>query len=174
MNKKNILLRTGYYGKILLMAGMIACMILSTPACKSSKKATKAKAENEARLAKEREEEEKKKEVERKQKEEAEAREKAKKEPYTKLDNYFQQIAGAQNVNDANKAIDEAVKLCNSGDTPLLIIISKSGNEIDYDKPSTIKKYSEYLKDQKNNPNKIERLDMDANGKINKIVLTKK
>jgi hypothetical protein len=157
-----------------LLILILSCSLIALPACKNSKKAQKAKAENEARLAKEREEEQKRKEAERKKKEEEEARQRNTKESYSDLENYFQQIANAQSMADANKFIDEAVKLCTSADTPVLLIISKSGKDVDYDKPTTIKKYSEYLKDQKKNPNKVDYLDKDVTGKITKIVLIKK
>ena len=44
----------------------------------------------------------------------------------------------------------------------------------DYDKPTTIKKYLDYLKDQKKSPNAVEHLEFDDAGKIKEVTLIKK
>lgn len=153
----------------LILYVMIACLSVGAVGCKSSKKATKAKMEEEARLAKEREEKLKREEAERLRKEEE-----AKKAPYIKLENSFNQIAGAGSVEAANKSIQEALTLFSSPDAPLLIVISKEGENKDYDKPTTIQKYLEYLKDQKKNLNTLTNLVFDDNGKIKEVELRKK
>ncbi len=94
--------------------------------------------------------------------------------PQDWLNRYFGAIASAPSITSANKNIDEALQLFGSGDVPVLIIIGKFQGENDYDEPTTIKKYLEYLKDQKKNPNDIENLVFDANGKISEVELIKK
>lgn len=90
------------------------------------------------------------------------------------LDEYFGAIAGAANNAEADKLINEALQQFSTDDALVLIIISKYGNEKDYDRPTTIRKYLQYLKDQKKNLNKVESVVFDANGKIEELELIKK
>jgi hypothetical protein len=57
---------------------------------------------------------------------------------------------------------------------PVLIIISQAGGFNDYDRPTTIGKYLDYLKDQKVYTNTIEQVKYDSNGKITELELIKK
>jgi hypothetical protein len=45
---------------------------------------------------------------------------------------------------------------------------------VDYEKPTTIRYYLEFLKDQKGNRNNIESFKLDDNGKIKELELIKK
>jgi len=90
------------------------------------------------------------------------------------LDDYFSLIANSANLATSNRYVNEAIKLFASEDTPVLIIVSKSGNIVDYDRPTTIRRYLEYIKDQKVSRNKIENVVYDANGKITELELIKK
>ena len=90
------------------------------------------------------------------------------------LDDYFDLIANSTNLATSNRYINEALGLFASEDVPVLIIISKSGNIVDYDRPTTIKKYLEYVKDQKIVRNKIENVVYDSSGKITELELIKK
>lgn len=90
------------------------------------------------------------------------------------LDYYFNTIANSTNLATANRNIDEALSLFASDNVPVLIIISQSGDTKDYDRPTTIRKYLEYLKDQKVNRNDIENVVYDSNGKITELELIKK
>ena len=90
------------------------------------------------------------------------------------LGEYFNLIATSTNLATTNRYISEALQLFASEDAPVLIIISKSGDIVDYDRPTTIKKYLEYLKDQKVVRNDIENVIYDANGKITELELIKK
>ncbi len=90
------------------------------------------------------------------------------------LDDYFSLIANSTNLATSNRYVNEAIKLFASEDTPVLIIVSKSGNVVDYDRPTTIRRYLEYIKDQKVSRNKIENVVYDANGKITELELIKK
>ena len=160
----------------------IAVIVVSAGSgCKSKKKAMEAarieaertRLEQEAALRKQKEEEERARiEADEKARREAEARAKES-EPYTKLQSYFQAIAGAGNVASANSSIQEALTLFASDDTPVLIVISEEGGQKDYDRPTTIKQYLEYLKDQKKSINKIQNLQFDNFGKIREVELVK-
>ncbi len=88
------------------------------------------------------------------------------------VSNVFRDIANASG-NDASFQIREALGMFASPDTPVLIIISESGGQVDYDEPTTIKKYLEYLKDTRNQPEEIKNLEFDANGKIKEVELIK-
>ncbi len=90
------------------------------------------------------------------------------------LADHFALVAGASSVDNANLKINEALKLFASPSTPVLIIISKEGDIVDYDRPTTAKKYLEYLKDQKRNLNEIDNIEYDDNGKIKLLELIKK
>jgi hypothetical protein len=91
----------------------------------------------------------------------------------TALTNYFSSIAGATSVSQANMQIMEALKMFSSPDAPLLIIISKENGVVDYDRPTSIKAYLNYLKDTKNNVNKVDKITYDNSGKIKELELLK-
>ncbi|MEE4256961.1 MAG: hypothetical protein V2I47_07980 [Bacteroidales bacterium] len=90
------------------------------------------------------------------------------------LADYFALVAGASSIENANKKINEALSLFESPNTPVLIIISQDGDLKDYDRPTTAKKYLEYLKDQKKNLNEIDNIEYNDNGKIKLLELIKK
>jgi hypothetical protein len=158
---------------------ILLAVLLIASGCKSKKKAMEAKAaaerarmEQEAASQKQREEDElkRKREAEELARKDAEAK---KQGPAQKLDLFFNAIANSGNVGGANQSIDEALTLFASGDTPVLIVISEENGQKDYDRPTTIKNYLNYLKDQKKNPNKISNLQFDGAGKITELELTK-
>lgn len=88
------------------------------------------------------------------------------------LSRTLRDIANASG-SDANFQIREAMNLFASPDSPVLIVISESGGQVDYDEPTTIKKYLEYLKDTNNQPAQVRNLEFDANGKIKEVELIK-
>ncbi len=90
------------------------------------------------------------------------------------LAEYFDLIAKSSDLTATNKYINEAMGLFANENVPVLIIIAKSGDIVDYDRPTTIKKYLEYIKDQKISRNSIENVVYDANGKITELELIKK
>lgn len=95
----------------------------------------------------------------------------------TQLENNFQAIADAgknANLTQAAALIKSTLPLFVSEDTPVLIIIAKDGSIIDYDKPTTIKRYLDFLKDQKTNRNAVDSYLLDNNGKIKELDLIKK
>ncbi len=105
--------------------------------------------------------------------EEKKKKEAAEEKTYQYVDEYFMQIAGAKSVAEANAKIAEAMKLFSSPDVPVLIIISKAGSEVDYDKPTTIEKYLNYLKDTKNYNNRVYNVKFDGYGQIVTLELIK-
>ncbi len=90
------------------------------------------------------------------------------------LDEYFSSIANAPSIDQANKLIYEAMDQFSGPDTPVLIIISQYDGQKDYDRPTTISKYLNYLKDQKKSVNKVENVVLDSSGKIKELELIKK
>ena len=91
-----------------------------------------------------------------------------------KLTEAFNAISQATSPDIANQKILEVLPLFVNPDAPVLIIISQEGTAKDYDRPTTIKRYLEYLKDQKRNVNQIENMVLDTNGKISELELIKK
>lgn len=161
---------------------MLALLItVFASGCKSKKKAMEAAAAEKARI----EQEAARRDEEQKRKDAADAAERARREaearqaeanastPKTKLSNYFTSIASAGNAASANSSINEALTLFASPETPVLIVISESGGQKDYDKPTTIREYLNYLKDQKKNSNAISNLTVDNSGKITEVELKK-
>lgn len=158
---------------------MLAMVVAFTAfGCKSKKKAMEAEAAERARIEQEealrrqQEEEARQKaaEEEERARRETESRANAK---YTILGQYFQAIAGASDLTSANNSINEALTMFSSPDTPVLIVINESNGEKDYDRPTTIREYLNYLKDQKKNINKIQKLEFDDAGKITEVELRK-
>ena len=98
----------------------------------------------------------------------------AKKSQFDYINDYFHQIAYATDVDEANAKIAEALKVYVSAETPVLIIISQADGVTDYDKPTTIEDYLNYLKDQKTYTNEIYNVEFDDYGQITVIELIKK
>jgi alkyl sulfatase BDS1-like metallo-beta-lactamase superfamily hydrolase len=98
----------------------------------------------------------------------------AEKTKYDYINEYFVRIANTQDVDAANGLIKEALKMYASEDTPVLIVIHKEGDVVDYDKPTTIKNYLNFVKDQKKYVNKISSVKFDPYGQITELELIKK
>ncbi len=93
------------------------------------------------------------------------------------LQNAFDGIASAGksgNLNQAATLIKNTLGLFSSDDAPVLIIISREGDIVDYDKPTTIKRYLDFVKDQKASKNAVDSYQLDAGGKIKELDLIKK
>jgi hypothetical protein len=163
---------------------LILIVMISAFGCKGKKKAMeaanaekeKARVEQEAALRKQ-QEEAKQREAEEAARREEEARRKENESktstPRTKLGQYFAAISTSSNTTAANNSINEALTMFTSPDTPVLIVISESAGVKDYDRPTTIKDYLNYLKDQKKNINAISDMKVDASGKITELELKK-
>ncbi|MBC6367503.1 nucleoid-structuring protein H-NS [Algoriphagus sp. AK58] len=91
-----------------------------------------------------------------------------------RLENYFNSVTNAGSVNSANQTIQEALAMFSNQETPVLIVIHEENGIKDYDEPTTIKKYLEYLKDTKKNMNYISDIRMDASGKVSELELRRK
>ncbi len=89
------------------------------------------------------------------------------------LNRTFSEIASAGNANIANAKIADAMGMFASGDIPVLIVISNAGGVKDYDRPTNIRDYLNYLKDQKHSKNRVADIVLDASGKIKELELTK-
>ena len=155
----------------------VLILILSASGCKSKKKPMEAEAAEKARMEQEpaarqqqEEEEARRREAEAKTSADEESKTNAR---YTVLRQYFDAIASSDNLTSANNSISEALTMFASPETPVLIVISESNGQKDYDRPTTIKDYLNYLKDQKKNSNKIEKLQFDSSGKITEVELRK-
>jgi hypothetical protein len=151
--------------------------------CKSRKKvatitdasAEKTKMEQEATLRKQKEDELKRREAEEKAKRDAESAMNEMKDtaPKFKLNQYFDAIANSGNLASANSSINEALGMFATPTAPVLIVISEENGKKDHDKPTTIKDYLNYLKDQKKNINDIGNIKVDGSGKITEVELRK-
>lgn len=156
---------------------LLVTLVLAASGCKSKKKAMEATSQvpaamenKEDALAKQRDEERKKAETEAAARRAEEAKRTA---TYSKLDQYFSAIANAGSVTSANSSIQEALTMFTSPQTPVLIIIHQSGDQKDYDRPTTIGEYLNYLKDQKKSMNHVQDLKFDSSGKITEVELVK-
>lgn len=94
--------------------------------------------------------------------------------PKNVLETNFARIAASTNNTQANSIINETLKLFASNNVPVLIIISQAGGFNDYDRPTTIENYLNYLKDQKISRNQVANLKFNDNGKITEVELIKK
>jgi hypothetical protein len=91
-----------------------------------------------------------------------------------KLENYFNAVANASNVQGANNTIREALGMFSNQNTPVLIVIHEEAGIKDYDEPTTIEKYLNYLKDTKKNLNFISDIRMDGSGKVTELELRRR
>jgi len=90
------------------------------------------------------------------------------------LQEHMTHIKGAASGADADARINEALKIFASDDTPVLIIVYKKGDTVDYDEPTTARKYLERLKDVKVAPDPVFKATYNDAGKITKLKLIKK
>ena len=165
----------------ILGIAVISLLLSATYSCKSKKKVaetTDAEKERMEQMEKERiareEEEERRRleEEERRRREEEEAKARA---PYEKLAQYFRSIANSGSAGAADRTIDEALNMFASDDVPVLIIIYENENEnvTDYDEPTTIEKYLQYLKTVNRTPEKVKEIKFNDTGKISELILKK-
>ena len=93
------------------------------------------------------------------------------------LDRYFNEVISLSksgNIEKTNMKIKDILKFFTSSDADLLIIVYReNGQPIDYDKPTTIGAYLNYLKDQKVNLNTTYSIERDTAGKIKLVELLK-
>ncbi len=92
---------------------------------------------------------------------------------YQEIDNQLIAIANATNTDDANEQINLILQQFATPDIPVLIIISKAGGFNDYDRPTTISMFLNYLKDKKQYFYKVDAVKHDGLGKITELELIK-
>lgn len=93
------------------------------------------------------------------------------------IENNFQGIADASRSGNASQVTSltrTTLQLFSSDDATVLIIISREGSIVDYDKPTTIKRYLEFVRDQKASRNGVDTYQLDGDGKIKELDLIKK
>jgi hypothetical protein len=164
-----------------IMLALLVVLMAVGGGCKSKKKAAeaaaaaeKARMEQEAAALKRQQEEEARLKREADEAAAKKAAEEAnRKNPQSKLEEYFSAISNSGNAASANSSINEALSMFASPETPVLIVIHESGGQKDYDRPTTIKDYLNYLKDQKKQADKISNLQIDQSGKITEVELVK-
>ena len=89
------------------------------------------------------------------------------------MSDYLSIIAAAPDADVANEKINEALNLFASPDVPVLIIVYRMGNIIDYDAPTTAERYLNYIKDQKKVTVRVNDVKFDENYKITELELIK-
>ena len=74
---------------------------------------------------------------------------------------------------NANADVETILEYFANEDVPVLIKISEANGKSNYDKPTTIRKYLEYLKDQSKNLNYIETISFNDNNLVTELVLAR-
>ena len=91
------------------------------------------------------------------------------------INSHFISVAQSSSVAEANLRIQQALTYYASNDVPVFLIINLYGNnQKDYDKPTTINNFLNYLKDTKHYNRQIESIKFDQNHKIIEIELINK
>ena len=83
----------------------------------------------------------------------------------------MQDLASAPTALAASRSEAELLSLFASKSTPVLIVIYQEGNFKDYDEPTTISAYLEYLRLQSKQPASVQNIVKDAQGKIIELEL---
>lgn len=146
---------------LILSAGLLAC--------KTSKKAADVSKEEET-------EQEQVEEVEVETEPAEPTPEEIKKEKSIQLGSYFASIAKAvDNPTAAERTINEALEFFASPDVPVFIVIHQTPEgQKDYDEPTTILEYLNYLQDTGKNLNNIHSMKVNNAGKITELELIRK
>ena len=158
------------YLSVLLLGGLLSFGLFS---CKSSKKAADASNAQQEQVADAQAEEEEEVDIDLDVAEEEESQYSDHQE---RLGKYFAVISSPSTSEEAaQNSINEMKSLFAGPTVPVLIIIYEgSSGAIDYDEPTNIMDYLNYLKDQKKNLNKVKEFKTNSNGKITELVLIRK
>jgi len=89
------------------------------------------------------------------------------------LNKQFAALTGEQDFEKSNTIINNILPMFTSTEVPVLVIISEENGMKDYDKPTTIEKYLNYLKDRKAYKAEVENIVYDDSGKIKELELRK-
>lgn len=152
---------------------LCATLITGISSCKKNKKVADVTAQTEASdedLEAKRRAEAERAERERLAREKAAAEAKTK-GTYARLEGYFASVAESGSVDLANRNIREALNMFRSPETTVLIVIKEMDGQKDYDRPTNIRDYLNYLKDTKKNLNRINHLKIGDDGKIQEVEL---
>lgn len=91
-----------------------------------------------------------------------------------KLEDHFASITNANSTQASNSTIQEVLGMFSNQETPVLIVIHEENGIKDYDEPTTIAKYLNYLKDTKKNLNFISDIRIDESGRVSELELRRK
>lgn len=89
------------------------------------------------------------------------------------LNKQFAALTGEQDYEKSNNIINNILPMFASPEVPVLVIISEENGMKDYDKPTTIEKYLNYLKDRKAYKAEVENIVYEDSGKIKELELRK-
>jgi hypothetical protein len=89
------------------------------------------------------------------------------------LNQHFTALSGQEDMAKANTIIQNTMPMFSNKDVPVLIIVSQNAEVTDYDKPTTIGEYLNYLKDVRSYKAEVDSITYDDNGKINELILRK-
>ncbi len=92
----------------------------------------------------------------------------------TTLEDNFEKIMNAASYAEADAVIKETLEKFENPEAPVLIILYRQGEDVDYDKPTNIKDYLNYLKLQKKSNANIDQIFLNSNGKIKSLDLMHK
>lgn len=93
--------------------------------------------------------------------------------PKVRLNEYFNEIVNADNATAADNAMAKALTMFASPKTTVLLETADQNGNSNYEKPTTILAYFNYLKMQKKNLDDIKNLKIDNQGKIIEVALRK-
>ncbi|MCX2742278.1 hypothetical protein OO013_00300 [Mangrovivirga sp. M17] len=98
------------------------------------------------------------------------------KETYTRVNKDFNELAELSETffyDKINDKIEEIYSYFESKETPVLTVVTFSGDRPVFDRPMTIEQYLNYLKDKKTFNLKIYEITVNKDEKITKLVLSK-
>ena len=90
------------------------------------------------------------------------------------LNQHFAALTGETDYEKANTIIENTLGMFANDEVPVLVIIAEENGQKDYDKPTTIKKYLNYLKDKKAYKAEMENVVYNDAGQITELELRKK
>lgn len=85
------------------------------------------------------------------------------------INNAFANIARTGSQSDINATMD----MFSNGDVPVLIVISESGGQKDYEKPTNIRLYMDHLRDTRSVEERVTKIWFDDAGKIREVEMAK-
>ena len=102
------------------------------------------------------------------------AKQEAEQAKFSILNETFRKIAEASSYDIADQEITQALTLFSTSETPVLIIINQNQGFNDYDRPTTIARFLNYVKDMKAYHYQVSSIKRDTRGKITELELINK